>query len=152
MSKGFYGAFSEQMDRLQSSVDSIQEPLEIDEDGGIATSLPIDALAPGSNQPRRNFQDAELEELAESIRQQGLIQPVVVRSRNDGNYEILAGERRWRACKLVGAEVVLTGIQPQMAHTLIGLGVDLGDIVTRSTLQAGIAYALQVEDAVAGPR
>ena len=106
MSKGFYGAFSEQMDRLQSSVDSIQEPFEVGEDGGIATSLPIDALAPGSNQPRRNFQEAELEELAESIRQQGLIQPGVVRSQNHGSYEILAGERRWRACKLVGMDTI----------------------------------------------
>jgi ParB family chromosome partitioning protein len=68
--------------------------------------LPIGSLAPGSNQPRRNFQEAELEELAESIRQQGLIQPVVVRASNDDSYEILAGERRWRACMLVGMETI----------------------------------------------
>jgi ParB family chromosome partitioning protein len=107
MSKGFYGAFSEQMDRLQSSVADIREPSDIDDDDGAVTvSLPIGSLAPGSNQPRRNFRDTELEELAESIRQQGLIQPVVVRASNDDNYEILAGERRWRACKLVGMETI----------------------------------------------
>jgi ParB family chromosome partitioning protein len=106
MSNGFYGAFSEQMDRLQSSVESIQEPSDSDDDGATSVNLPIDSLAPGSNQPRRTFQEAELEELAESIRQQGLIQPVVVRASNDDNYEILAGERRWRACKLIGMDSI----------------------------------------------
>ncbi len=48
-----------------------------------------------------------------------------------------------RSCRLVGAEVVLTGVQPEMAQTLVKLGVDLGDIATRSTLQAGISYALE---------
>jgi rsbT co-antagonist protein RsbR len=47
-----------------------------------------------------------------------------------------------RAVKLVGAQVVLTGIRPEVAQTLVSLGVDLGDIVTRSTLQSGIAYSL----------
>jgi len=55
------------------------------------------------------------------------------------------------SCRLVGAEVVLTGIQPQMAQTLIGLGVRLGDIVTRASLQAGIAYAMEVEESPRKP-
>ncbi len=44
--------------------------------------------------------------------------------------------------RLLGAEVVLTGIRPDVAHTLVGLGVDLSDIITRGTLQSGIGYAM----------
>ena len=106
MAKGFYAAFSEQMDRLQSSVENIYKGSGADESSTRAVSLPLDSVIPGTYQPRRNFHDAELEELAESIRQQGLIQPIVVRPRNDGTYEILAGERRWRACRLVGMEFI----------------------------------------------
>jgi rsbT co-antagonist protein RsbR len=47
-----------------------------------------------------------------------------------------------RAVRLLGARVVLTGIRPEVAQTLVSLGVDLGDIVTRSTLQSGIAYSM----------
>jgi rsbT co-antagonist protein RsbR len=50
--------------------------------------------------------------------------------------------RAAQAVKLLGAQVVLTGIRPEVAQTLVGLGVDLGDIVTRGTLQSGIAFAL----------
>jgi ParB family chromosome partitioning protein len=106
MAKGFYAAFSEQMDRLQSSVENIYNGAGTEDGTAKSVSLPTYSLVPGTYQPRRNFQDAELEELAESIRQQGLIQPIIVRPRNDGSYEILAGERRWRACKLVGKELV----------------------------------------------
>jgi len=106
MAKGFYAAFSEQMDRLQSSVETIYKGSGAEEGSTRSVSLPVDSLIPGTYQPRRNFQDVELEELAESIRQQGLIQPIVVRPRNDGTFEILAGERRWRACKLVGMEMI----------------------------------------------
>jgi ParB family chromosome partitioning protein len=118
MAKGFYAAFSEQMDRLQSSVENIYKGAGTEEGTAKSASLPIDSLVPGTYQPRRSFHDAELEELAESIRQQGLIQPIVVRPRNDGSYEILAGERRWRACRLVGKEsieVVVKDVDDQAA-------------------------------------
>jgi ParB family chromosome partitioning protein len=75
-------------------------------------------MVPGTYQQRRTFHDAELEELADSIRQQGLLQPIVVRPLNDGGYEILAGERRWRACKLLGKEsieVVVKDVDNQAA-------------------------------------
>jgi ParB family chromosome partitioning protein len=102
MAKGFYAAFSEQMDRLQSSVENIYKGPGADGIRQKTMSLPIESLSPGSFQPRRSFAAAELEELADSIRQQGLIQPIVVRPKDGDTYEILAGERRWRACKLVG--------------------------------------------------
>jgi len=54
--------------------------------------------------------------------------------------------RAARAASLLGAEVVLTGIRPEVARTLVGLGADLHDIVTRGTLQSGIAYAMSRRD------
>lgn len=63
-------------------------------------------ISPGKYQPRREIDDAALEELAESIRSQGVIQPIVVRPLNDTGYELIAGERRWRAAKRVGLEKI----------------------------------------------
>ena len=66
----------------------------------------IDALAPNPRQPRRNFAPEALEELAASIRSQGLVQALLVRPLGEERYEIVAGERRWRAARLAGlAEV-----------------------------------------------
>jgi ParB family transcriptional regulator, chromosome partitioning protein len=64
--------------------------------------LALDALAPGRFQPRVNMDQGALEELAESIRSQGVIQPIVVRPAGNGRFEILAGERRWRAAGIAG--------------------------------------------------
>lgn len=68
--------------------------------------LPIEYLTRGAFQPRRDFDPAALEELANSIQQQGLMQPIVVRSLEKGKYEIIAGERRWRACQQAGLETL----------------------------------------------
>jgi ParB family transcriptional regulator, chromosome partitioning protein len=64
------------------------------------SSLPIAQLEPSKFQPREDFYQAELEELAESIREVGIIEPIVIRPSKNSKYEILAGERRWRAAKL----------------------------------------------------
>lgn len=64
----------------------------------------IDDIHPGQYQPRRNIRDEGLEELAASIKAQGVMQPIVVRHRATGGYEIIAGERRWRAARLAGLE------------------------------------------------
>lgn len=64
-------------------------------------TVPVDRIAPSPYQPRQRFEEAALEELAASIRQQGLIQPVVVRRVGPG-YELIAGERRWRAARRAG--------------------------------------------------
>ena len=66
------------------------------------TNLPIDKLQRGEYQPRRQFDEAALQELAASIQSAGMIQPVVVRPVDEGQYEIIAGERRWRAAQLAG--------------------------------------------------
>jgi ParB family chromosome partitioning protein len=64
--------------------------------------LPLDQVVRGRYQPRREFDEQSLEELAASIRAQGVMQPVVVRRRPQGGYELIAGERRWRAAQLAG--------------------------------------------------
>lgn len=67
-------------------------------------SLPVELLQRGRYQPRRDIDPQTLDELAQSIRSQGLMQPIVVRAIGEGRYEIIAGERRWRACQLAGME------------------------------------------------
>ncbi|MBD1388129.1 ParB/RepB/Spo0J family partition protein [Neiella sp. HB171785] len=68
--------------------------------------LPIELLRPGKYQPRKDMSAEALEELASSIQAQGIIQPIVVRPVSDGDYEIIAGERRWRAAQQSGLDVV----------------------------------------------
>lgn len=68
--------------------------------------LPITKLIPGKYQPRRGMSDTGLEELSLSIQSQGIIQPIVVRLVADDKYEIIAGERRWRAAKLAKLDIV----------------------------------------------
>ena len=70
------------------------------------SSLPISRVEPREAQPRISFDEASLNELAESIREYGLIQPITVRSLDNGYYQIIAGERRWRAARLAGLREV----------------------------------------------
>ena len=69
-------------------------------------NLPIEKLRPGKYQPRKDMSPDALEELAASIRNQGIIQPIVVRPIGEGEYEIIAGERRWRASQLAQLDTV----------------------------------------------
>lgn len=67
-----------------------------------SVTLPISQVEPGLNQPRKRFEPEALEDLAQSIRRHGIIQPLTVRRLSSGYYQIIAGERRWRAAKLAG--------------------------------------------------
>lgn len=69
-------------------------------------SLPISQVEPGLNQPRKSFDDITLNDLADSIREHGIIQPLTVRRLASGYYQIIAGERRWRAAKIAGLSQV----------------------------------------------
>lgn len=100
---------------LSSSSSSRQKQVSYDADAeknqqlvdnvkGTLTSLDVNSLQAGKYQPRREMDNNALEELANSIRAQGIIQPIVVRETGHQKYEIIAGERRWRAAKLVGLE------------------------------------------------
>lgn len=78
-----------------------------DEQGGVVRDLshvPLELIQRGKYQPRRDIQPEALEELAESIKAQGVMQPIVLRPIGEGRYEIIAGERRWRAAQLAGLD------------------------------------------------
>src|SRR5580700_7016380 len=70
-------------------------------DGGVILA-PIDKVKPNPNQPRREFEPGAMMELTQSIEREGIIQPIIVRRVASGYYEIIAGERRWRAAKTAG--------------------------------------------------
>ena len=75
-----------------------------DGDGTYYEEIAVGAITPNPRQPRQAFDDETLEELAASIREVGLLQPIVVRRIMPGRYELVMGERRWRACQLAGLE------------------------------------------------
>ncbi|MGN0221227.1 MAG: ParB/RepB/Spo0J family partition protein [Prevotella sp.] len=68
--------------------------------------IPLHAISPNPNQPRREFDEQALQELANSIREIGIIQPITLRQTGDGKYQIIAGERRWRASQIAGLETI----------------------------------------------
>ncbi len=75
-------------------------------DEGVQRVVPVDQLAAGELNPRQEFREDELTELSDSIRQKGLVQPLIVRENDTGGYEIVAGERRWRAAQRAGLHMV----------------------------------------------
>lgn len=82
---------------LSSAKQAAQQPDEI-----LLKKLPVEKIRPGEYQPRMNIDPEALQELADSIKAQGMVQPVVVRRIGGGEYELIAGERRWRAAQLSG--------------------------------------------------
>jgi len=74
--------------------------------------LPVDLIAPNPRQPRQTFDQEALQGLSESVRERGVIQPVLVRPCPGGTYELIAGERRWRAAQLAGLELVPAVVAP----------------------------------------
>lgn len=96
-----------------------------------SVTLPISQVEPGLNQPRKRFDDEALADLAASIEEHGLIQPITVRRLSTGYYQIIAGERRWRAAKLAGRKEVPVVI------------IEADD---RKVLELGLIENLQRED------
>lgn len=87
------------------------------------TALPVDLIQRGRYQPRRDFDPDSLRELADSIAAQGVVQPIVVRPVGEGRYEIIAGERRWRASQQAGLNEIPVVIRdvPDQAAMAMGL-------------------------------
>ena len=92
--------------------------------------MPIGEILPGAMQPRNGFDDASLNELAESIRENGIMQPLVVRPR-EGGYELIAGERRWRASQMAG---------------LANVPIVIRDVDDRTALELALVENLQREN------
>jgi ParB family chromosome partitioning protein len=90
------------MGRGLAAILSVSEAAETDE----LRELPVDLITPNPRQPRRSFDEATLQGLADSIAENGVLQPVLVRPLRGGTYELVAGERRWRAARLAGLDRV----------------------------------------------
>lgn len=92
----------------------------LESDGGVRT-VPLREIEPDPGQPRKTFPEESLSELADSISQHGLLQPIAVRPQSMGGYRIVAGERRWRACRLAGlteVPVIILDVSDQEAMEL----------------------------------
>ncbi|WP_434026646.1 ParB/RepB/Spo0J family partition protein [[Pseudomonas] boreopolis] len=91
--------------------------------GDSLRNLPVGQLQPGKYQPRREMDEAKLAELAESIKVQGVIQPIVARELAPGSFEIVAGERRWRASQLAGLGEVPVVVRELDDRTVIAMAL-----------------------------
>tara|TARA_R110001632_G_scaffold128510_2_gene242449 strand:- start:99 stop:935 length:837 start_codon:yes stop_codon:yes gene_type:complete len=78
----------------------VTETQSVAEQGAAEQFIPIEKISPNPEQPRKRFDPEDLEDLANSIREKGVIQPLIVRRRENGTFEIVAGERRWRASQM----------------------------------------------------
>lgn len=90
---------------LGRGLGALIDDFAVSEEQGAVTKLPIQKIEPNPNQPRKQFDEEQLQALADSIAEHGLIQPLAVRDMGD-YYQIIAGERRWRACRLAGVDEV----------------------------------------------
>jgi len=91
--------------------------------GEILRKLPVGHLQPGKYQPRRDMDETKLAELAESIKSQGVIQPILVRQLGPDSFEIVAGERRWRASQLAGLDEVPVVVRELEDRTVIAMAL-----------------------------
>jgi ParB family chromosome partitioning protein len=115
--------------------------------GSELLELPVDSIHPNPRQPRRRFEAEAASGLAESVRRQGVIQPLLVRPRAAGGYEIVAGERRWRAARETGRETVPAVVRAADDRDTLLLG--LIENVAREQLtpvEEARAYAVLVDE------
>lgn len=114
---------------------------------GSELELSVDAIVANSKQPRTVFKGDALKELADSIREVGIIQPLIVRPISDGRYELIAGERRLRAAKIAGLSTVPVVVRSANNQTLLEMAlvenIQREDI---SPLECAMAYARLIEE------
>jgi len=129
--------------RLGRGLEALLGPISRDDaiaNGGLR-ELAVSAIGPNPYQPRRDFNEPELQELAASIEASGLLQPVVVRPRPNGKYELIAGERRWRAVQRLGWQKIPAVIKDVDDRALLTLALienlQRDDL---SPLDAGLGY------------
>ena len=104
---------------LAALMGDVGEETSVADTGRKPRSAPIENLRPNPRNPRRMFTEAELDELSDSIRERGIIQPIVVRALQGDNFEIIAGERRWRAAQRAGLhDVPIAIIEANDAQSL----------------------------------
>jgi ParB family chromosome partitioning protein len=98
------------------------QPVPVEKDGDLR-NLPIELVQRGKYQPRTDMHEEALQELANSIRAQGVMQPIVVRPVSDTRYEIIAGERRWRASQIAGLDTIPAIIKPVSDESAIAMAL-----------------------------
>jgi ParB family chromosome partitioning protein len=125
---------------LQNSKVDLNEP-STNHDGELR-EIPIDLIQRGRYQPRRDMDPAALQELADSIRQQGVMQPVVVRAVAEGRYELIAGERRWRATQLAELDSIPAIIRDVPDEAVIAMAL-IENIQRENLNPIEEAFALQ---------
>ncbi len=101
-------------DEIASTAEQVKSELQ---------QIPVEQLQPGKYQPRKDMSPEALEDLANSIRSQGIIQPIVVRSVDKNNYEIIAGERRWRAAQLANVDLIPCLIKEVPDETAVAIAL-----------------------------
>ena len=104
-------------------LDSLLADAVGDSSGDRLTSVPVRDIKPGRYQPRSQMDDEGLQELADSIKAQGVIQPVIVREHGLSQYELIAGERRWRASQLAGLAEIPVGIKSIGDEAALAMGL-----------------------------
>lgn len=113
----------------------------------VTREIPIDDIIANKRQPRRYFEEDALEELAESIKVHGILSPILVRPLSAGKFEIIAGERRWRAAKLSGLKTVPVSVKSVAGQESLELAiienVQREDI---SAYEAALAYRQLVDE------
>lgn len=108
---------------LDALLGGVEAASEAPAKGTPTSTLPVDLIGRGRYQPRRNFDEDKLRELADSIAAQGVVQPVVVRPVEDGRYELIAGERRWRASQLAGLAEIPAVVREVDDQTAMAMGL-----------------------------
>lgn len=92
-------------------------------DSGSATQIRLSEIEPNRKQPRKNFDESALAELADSINTHGVLQPLLVRPLNNGAYQLVAGERRWRACRMLGLSEVPVVIREMSEEQMMAIAL-----------------------------
>ncbi|MGO7530651.1 ParB/RepB/Spo0J family partition protein [Rhizobium leguminosarum] len=118
---------------LAALIGEMDQPVPVEAERVISADrmIPIEFVSRNPRNPRRFFDDSELHDLASSIRQHGIVQPIVVRTMSRDRYEIIAGERRWRAAQLAG---------------LIEIAVIVRDVDDKTALEIAIVENVQRAD------
>ena len=106
------------LDALLGGVDQIAAQSD-----GELRYLPVATIRPGRYQPRTNMDETALTELADSIRTHGVVQPIVVRETPAGDYELIAGERRWRAAQIAGLDVIPSVVRRVADEIALAVGL-----------------------------
>ncbi|MBB4442817.1 MULTISPECIES: ParB/RepB/Spo0J family partition protein [Rhizobium] len=118
---------------LAALIGEMDQPVPVEAERTISADrmIPIEFVSRNPRNPRRSFDESELHDLASSIRQHGIVQPIVVRTMSRDRYEIIAGERRWRAAQLAG---------------LIEIAVIIRDVDDKTALEIAIVENVQRAD------